>query len=259
MRAKLVDRGKPHHALRHLRFDGSVRIERIGHAVDDARFEYRHRGLFLRRRRMTGRRRHGRRLRLAEGRWRPWATPRGDIDRPRPIRLRPRIVERCRCGIGRRGRTWTQLRRQQIRRQRLGSPCLGPFTLLPRGREQQIAPPSAAAAPGTGGATSAGAPRAGISSCQGGGAAAVGVADGTGGGAATFACRGGGNTVSSGALRGEVAGDGTSTPAAAAPDSSRAAMTWSSPTTAASASTIAPVHTPVTPVVINVPPTLNSL
>ena len=47
MRAQFVDRGKPHHAFGHLRLDRAVGIQRIGHAIDDARFEHRHRRLIL--------------------------------------------------------------------------------------------------------------------------------------------------------------------------------------------------------------------
>ena len=47
MRAQFVDRGKAHHALRHLGLDRAIRIERIGHAIDDAGFEHRDRRLFL--------------------------------------------------------------------------------------------------------------------------------------------------------------------------------------------------------------------
>jgi len=36
MRAQFVDRGKPHHAFRHLRLDRTVGIKRVGHAVDHA-------------------------------------------------------------------------------------------------------------------------------------------------------------------------------------------------------------------------------
>ena len=47
MRAQFVDRGEPHHAFGHLRLDRAVGIQRIGHAIDDARFEHRHRRLIL--------------------------------------------------------------------------------------------------------------------------------------------------------------------------------------------------------------------
>src|SRR5690348_17608441 len=57
MGAQVVDRGKTHHAFRHLRFDGTVGIKRIGHAVDDATLQHRHarRRLFGARRRALGR------------------------------------------------------------------------------------------------------------------------------------------------------------------------------------------------------------
>ena len=45
MRAQLVDRGEAHHAFRHLGLDRAVGIERIGHAIDDARFQDRRRRL----------------------------------------------------------------------------------------------------------------------------------------------------------------------------------------------------------------------
>ena len=48
MRAQFVDGGKPHHALGHLRLDRAVGVERIGHAVDNARFEHRDRRLLPR-------------------------------------------------------------------------------------------------------------------------------------------------------------------------------------------------------------------
>ena len=41
MRAQFVDRREPHHAFGHLRLDRTVGIQRIGHAIDDARFEHR--------------------------------------------------------------------------------------------------------------------------------------------------------------------------------------------------------------------------
>ena len=62
--AQFVDRGKAHLAFRHLRLDRAVGIERIGHAVDHARFEHgdARRRLARRRRRVPQR---ARRLRLA--------------------------------------------------------------------------------------------------------------------------------------------------------------------------------------------------
>src|SRR5437016_5643360 len=36
MGAQFVDRGKPHHAFRHLRLDRAVRVKRVGHAIDHA-------------------------------------------------------------------------------------------------------------------------------------------------------------------------------------------------------------------------------
>ena len=47
MRAQFIDRREPHHAFGHLRLDRAVGIQRIGHSIDDARFENRDRRLFL--------------------------------------------------------------------------------------------------------------------------------------------------------------------------------------------------------------------
>ena len=54
MSAQFVNRSETHHAFRHLGLDRSVRIQRIGHSIDDARFEHRHRRLILDRRRLAG-------------------------------------------------------------------------------------------------------------------------------------------------------------------------------------------------------------
>src|SRR5689334_13089666 len=42
--AQFGNRAETQRAFRQLRFDRSIRVERVRHAVDDARFEYRHRG-----------------------------------------------------------------------------------------------------------------------------------------------------------------------------------------------------------------------
>src|SRR5437868_8374990 len=45
MSPQLIDRGKPHHAFGHLRLDRTVGIQRIRHAIDNARFQHGYRGL----------------------------------------------------------------------------------------------------------------------------------------------------------------------------------------------------------------------
>jgi hypothetical protein len=47
MRTQLVNRGKPHHPLGHLRLDRSVGIQGVSHSVDDARLEHGYRRLSL--------------------------------------------------------------------------------------------------------------------------------------------------------------------------------------------------------------------
>ena len=51
--AQLGDRAEPHHALRKLRLDRTVGVERVGHSVDHARLEHRDRS-----RRLADGRRH---------------------------------------------------------------------------------------------------------------------------------------------------------------------------------------------------------
>ena len=138
MRAQFVDRGEAHHAFRHLGLDRTVRIERIGHAVDDARLQHRHRRLIaIARRAAIGLR----------PRRRPSAAPlRRNVARPPSLRLGPGIVERRGRRLGRFGqrgcicRVRTNIRRQHIRRQRLAGSRLRAFALFARGRgKQQIA------------------------------------------------------------------------------------------------------------------------
>src|ERR1700722_9578137 len=64
MGAQFIDRGEPHHALGHLRLDRTVGIERIGHAIDHARFEHGYRRLTLMAR--------GRRIAVCCRYGRPW-------------------------------------------------------------------------------------------------------------------------------------------------------------------------------------------
>ena len=90
MSAQFVDRGKPHHAFGHLRLDRAIRIQRIGHAVDDARFEHRHRRLILVRR--------GRRMPLRCGHA---GAGSANVDGARPLRRcgsASAIRERSGCG-----------------------------------------------------------------------------------------------------------------------------------------------------------------
>src|SRR5690349_14700958 len=68
MGAQLVDRAEPHGALRQLRLDRSVGVERAGHAVDHARLEDRNRPLLSGWRHRLARRRH-RRLEAQIGAW----------------------------------------------------------------------------------------------------------------------------------------------------------------------------------------------
>src|SRR5258707_14495976 len=85
VRAQFVDRGEAHHAFRHLGLDRAVRVERIGHAVDDPRLQHRHRRLIaIPRRGAIGLRR----------RRRPSAAPlRRNVTLPPALRLGPGIVE----------------------------------------------------------------------------------------------------------------------------------------------------------------------
>src|SRR6267154_6784280 len=84
--AQFVDGGEPHHAFGHLRLDRAVGVQRIGHPIDDARFENRYRRLSLawRGRRVAIRRRRGR-TRFGKRRWRPAAAP-WRIEGPRAFR-----------------------------------------------------------------------------------------------------------------------------------------------------------------------------
>src|SRR3954471_10894255 len=47
MHAQFVDRGEAHQAFRHLGLDRTVGKKRIGHAVDNTRFQHHHLGLIL--------------------------------------------------------------------------------------------------------------------------------------------------------------------------------------------------------------------
>ena len=157
MGAQLVDRGKAHHALRHLRLDRAVGIKRIGHAVDDAGFEHRHRRLFGRRR-LGCRRRCGRlRSSRLEGRRRPRrrrATRRGRLRRPHTVGLRPGVVEArgrsFRCGQAPRARRvaaaagrrwpWPRRARAPCASSRRTSGCAGAVLPEPRAGAEAALP-----------------------------------------------------------------------------------------------------------------------
>src|SRR6476659_2876253 len=96
MCAPFVDRGEPHHAFGHLSLNRAVRIQRVRHSIDHARFENRNRRLVFVAR--------GRRLALCagcvgttclgKGRWRPAASPRRRIGGSGAFRLWPGVLER---------------------------------------------------------------------------------------------------------------------------------------------------------------------
>ena len=103
MRAQFVDRGEAHHAFRHLGLDRTVGIERIGHAIDDARLQHRHRRLIL------GFAPVRRWLRASVGGMRLAAPLRRHFAGLGAIRSRPGIVERRGRRFGRfdrRGSGW---------------------------------------------------------------------------------------------------------------------------------------------------------
>ena len=175
MGAQFVDRGKAHHAFRHLRLDRAVGVKRVGHAVDHARLQHRDLRRFLAAGRASraglaeGRRCRGR-CALAAALRRGFARSGfGQASSKLPAAVRP-----LRRGGGAPMADWAKVGGQQIRRQRLAGPRGRALALLARARrEQQIALRLAAArlrrAAAAGGA-SAGA----ASSTQGGGARRLG-------------------------------------------------------------------------------------
>src|ERR1700738_3401147 len=139
VRAQLVDGREPHHAFWHLCLDRAIGIQRIGHSIDDARFENRYRRLILasRGRRIAIRRRGGG-VRFGKGGGRAAAAPRRRIDGPRAFRFWPGVVERrgrhpARFGRRRHGgRRGTGSCRTKISRGWLGRSRLGALAFLPR-------------------------------------------------------------------------------------------------------------------------------